>query len=75
MAQGARPAPEADEGYVTSTAFSPALGVWIGLALMRRGPERHGEVVRAYDPVRDGDVAVEVCAPVFVDPEGERLRG
>jgi hypothetical protein len=31
--------------------------------------------VRAVDPVRDGDVAVEVCAPVFVDPAGERLRG
>jgi sarcosine oxidase subunit alpha len=30
--------------------------------------------MRAYDPLRGGDVAVLVCDPVFVDPEGARLR-
>jgi sarcosine oxidase subunit alpha len=30
--------------------------------------------VRAYDPLRGGDVSVEVRPPCFVDPEGERLR-
>jgi sarcosine oxidase subunit alpha len=63
-----------DEGYVTSVAFSPTLGHWIGLGLLRRGPERIGERVRAYDPVRGGDTEVEVGAPVFVDPEGKRLH-
>ncbi|HET7715551.1 MAG TPA: sarcosine oxidase subunit alpha family protein [Bauldia sp.] len=63
-----------DEGYVTSVAFSPSLGHWIGLGLLSRGPERHGEVVRAADPVRGGDTPVEVCPPCFIDPEGERLR-
>ena len=33
-----------------------------------------GEIVRAYDPVRGGDVLVEVRPPCFIDPEGERLR-
>ncbi len=60
---------------MTSVAYSPTLGHWIGLGLLKRGPERIGERVRAYDPVRGGDVLVEVCAPGFVDPDGERLRG
>jgi heterotetrameric sarcosine oxidase alpha subunit len=63
-----------DQGYVTSIAFSPSLGHWLGLGLLVNGPERHGEIVRAYDPVRGGDVAVEICPPCFIDPEGERLR-
>ncbi|MEP9378312.1 sarcosine oxidase subunit alpha family protein [Aquabacter sp. CN5-332] len=63
-----------DEGYMTSVAFSPTLGHWIGLGLITRGPERIGEMVRAYDPVRGGDIPVEICHPAFVDPEGERLR-
>ena len=44
-------------------------------ACCARGPERIGERVRAVDPVRNGDVEVEVCAPCFVDPAGERLHG
>jgi sarcosine oxidase subunit alpha len=60
---------------VTSVAFSPSLESWIGLALIARGRERMGERVCAYDPLRDGDVEVEICSPVFVDPEGKRLHG
>ncbi|WP_336490422.1 sarcosine oxidase subunit alpha family protein [Methylobacterium nigriterrae] len=71
---GAAPSLAADEGYLTSVAYSPSLGHWIGLGLIRRGPERHGERVRAYDPVRGGDVEVEICSPVFVDPKEEKLR-
>ncbi len=66
---------EHDEGWVTSVAFSPALGHWIALAMLANGPARHGQRVRAYDPVRNGDVVVEVVPPCFVDPEGARLRG
>jgi len=65
---------ENDQGYVTSVAFSPSLGHWIGLGLLSRGPERHGEVIRAADPLRGGDVMVEVCPPCFIDAAGERLR-
>ncbi len=64
-----------DQGYVTSVAFSPMLGHWIGLGLLARGPTRIGERVRAYDPLRQGDTTVEVISPVFFDPEGARLRG
>ena len=75
LALGAAPTTENDEGYVTSVAFSPALGHWIGLALVKRGPARHGERMRAYDPVRDGDTEVELVSPVFIDPQGARLHG
>ncbi len=64
-----------DQGYVTSTAFSPTLGHWVGLALLKRGPDRHGERIIVHDPLRGADVEVEVCDPVFVDPKGVRVRG
>lgn len=66
---------DSDQGVMTSTAFSPTLGHWIGLGLLTRGPERIGGRVRAVDPVRNNDVEVEICAPCFVDPQGERVRG
>ncbi len=72
---GAAATAENDQGYMTSVAFSPTLGHWIGLGLLQRGPQRFGERVRAYDPVRGGDVEVEVCDPIFVDPERVRLNG
>jgi sarcosine oxidase subunit alpha len=66
---------ENDEGYMTSVAYSPNLQHWIGLGLISRGAARVGERVRAYDPVRGGDVEVEICKPVFLDELGARLRG
>ena len=72
---GAALSPENDAGYVTSVAFSPALGTWIGLGLLKGGPRRIGERIRCWDPVRSGDVEVEVRHPIFIDPEGKRLRG
>jgi methylglutamate dehydrogenase subunit C len=75
LALGAEATMENDEGYVTSVAFSPMLGHWIGLALIKRGPARIGECVRAHDPVRSGDIEVALVSPVFFDPEGKRLYG
>lgn len=74
VASGAAASAENDEGYMTSVCYSEAVGSWIGLGLLSRGPERHGEVLRALDPVRGGDVEVEVVDPIFVDREGARLR-
>jgi sarcosine oxidase subunit alpha len=71
---GAAPAAANDRGYVTSAAFSPILGHWIGLGLLAHGPERHGERVVAVDPLRDRRTELEVRDPVFVDPAGDRLR-
>ncbi|MCC7250547.1 sarcosine oxidase subunit alpha family protein [Hyphomicrobium sp.] len=75
IARNATPTAENDEGYMTSVAYSPSNGHWIGLGLLKRGPERIGEIVRAVDPVRGADTLVEVVSPVFVDPEGGRVRG
>ena len=63
-----------DEGYITSAAFSPNLNHWIGLALLRRGRERHNERMLAYDALRDNNSEVEITAPVFLDPDGHRLH-
>jgi sarcosine oxidase subunit alpha len=72
---GAAARAENDQGYVTSAAFSPMLEHWIGLGLIAGGAKRHGERVRAVDPLRGSDVEVEIASPVFFDPEGKRLHG
>jgi glycine cleavage system aminomethyltransferase T len=71
---GAEISPPRVEGHMTSVCFSPARDHWIGLGLLKRGPARLGESLRAYDPLRGEDFAVEVTSPVFVDPEGARLH-
>ena len=63
-----------DQGYLTSACFSPSLGHWIGLGFLANGPKRHGEIIRVADPLRNTEVAVEVCSPIFYDAEGVRLR-
>ena len=69
--------PRREEGHVGALI---AIGIvasllGIGLGLLTHGASRHGQRVRACDPVRDGDVLVDVCDPVFYDPAGEHLRG
>jgi len=71
---GAEVSLQNDQGYVTSVAFSPMLGHWIGLGLLARAQERVGERIRAHSPIRGGDVDVEVVPRVFFDPEGARLQ-
>ncbi|MER9666715.1 sarcosine oxidase subunit alpha [Mesorhizobium sp. M0203] len=73
--KGETPGPDNDQGYVTSVCFSPTLDQWIGLALVERGRERIGEIVHAQDPLRGEDYDVELCSPVFYDPDGGRQRG
>jgi sarcosine oxidase subunit alpha len=74
LALGAAAVAANDEGYMTSVAFSPSLGHWIGLGFLKNGATRRGERVRAHDPVRSESFEVEVCDTVFIDPQGERLR-
>ena len=64
-----------DQGWMTSVAYSPELGHSIGIGYLKRGGERFGETVRAYSPVRNQDIMVEICSPHHIDPEGERQRG
>ena len=66
---------EHEQGHVTSVAYSPSLGHWIALGLLKDGRQRHGERLRAVDLLRGQEAQVEVCDPVFIDPQGERLRG
>jgi len=68
------PTLENDQGYVTSANYSPMLGQWIGLGLLKRGRERLGEPIRIYDPLRGGDFEADIVDPVFFDPQGTRLR-
>ena len=65
---------ETGQGYVTSMCWSPTLGEWIGLAFVKNGRARHGEILRLVDHMRDNDVKVTVCNPVFFDPEGGKPR-
>ena len=73
--KGDVPAPQTDGGYVTSVCFSPMLDQWIGLGLVAHGRERIGEIAMAHDPLRGEDYEIELCHPVFYDPEGGRQRG
>ncbi|KRA00093.1 sarcosine oxidase subunit alpha [Mesorhizobium sp. Root157] len=72
--KGGIPGPETDQGYVTSVCFSPTQNQWLGLGLVSHGAERHGEIVKAHDPLRNETYDVELCSPVFYDPEGVRQR-
>ena len=67
-------APARSLGYITSSAFSPALGEWIALALVAREDAAEGTPLVARDPLRGGDVAVRVTAPVHFDPGAERMK-
>ncbi|MGC1495892.1 MAG: sarcosine oxidase subunit alpha family protein [Sulfitobacter sp.] len=64
-----------DQGYITSVAFSPDVGSYIGLGFVQRGPERHGEVMHMVDHLRGLETDVEICSPVFIDQTGGRVRG
>src|SRR5262249_24631146 len=70
----AAPRPPADvDGVVTSSAWSPALGHPIALAMLRRGRSRTGERVALWHA--DARIDAEVTTTPFFDAEGARLRG
>jgi sarcosine oxidase subunit alpha len=71
-ALGAPPMPI--DGHVSSSRYSPTLACALGLALVRDGRARLGEVLHA--PLLDGRVAsVTLVDPVHYDPEGARRDG
>ncbi len=75
LAPGAKPTPDNDLGWMSSAAYSPMLGRWIGLGFIAGGTARKGSQVRGYDPVRGGDVLLDVVPPCFIDASGGRMRG
>lgn len=75
LAKGAEATLENDQGYVTSSCYSPHLESTIGLALVSSGADRHGEEVLIWNGLRDEFTPGRLCSPVFVDPANERLHG
>lgn len=74
LERGAAATLENDQGYVTSAGYSPHLKSTIGLALVVRGPDRHGEEVVVWNGLRNEAIRGRLCDPVFFDPKNERLH-
>ena len=66
--------PENDLGYVTSSCYSPSIKSFIALAFVKNGTERYGEKIEVSNPILKSKVLAEICNPIFVDPNGDRLR-
>jgi sarcosine oxidase subunit alpha len=63
-----------DQGYLTSACHSPTLGHDIALGFVSAGPDRMGERLAMVDHLRGVTTEVEICSPVFLDPDGTRAR-
>jgi len=75
FADGAEAVRVNDQGYLTSACYSPTFGHDLALGFLRDGRARHGEVVQMVDHLRGVTTRATVCDPVFLDPEGGRVRG
>ncbi len=62
------------QGYVTATAWSPSLDMWVGLALLANGRARHGEIVKIFDGLRNIHMYGEICDPMHYDRENLKLH-
>jgi sarcosine oxidase subunit alpha len=60
------------EGYITSSAWSPTLGRWVALGMLRAGRARHGETLSVLAGKRV--LRARVTLPGAYDRNGERLR-
>ena len=74
LAKGALATLENDQGYVTSSCFSPHVGSVIGLALVERGSDRHGEEIVVWNALAAEFTPAVLCDPIFVDPANEELH-
>lgn len=63
---------ESSNGLVTACVKSVALNRWVGLGLIESGRSLIGETAHVRLPGRS--IAVRLCAPVFYDPDGEKMR-
>lgn len=69
-------APEDREslGWVTSVTRSVEHDCWIGLAMLRGGPDRAGQRLYSVFPLKSEVIEVEITSPHHVDPENARVR-
>ncbi|MDC0228069.1 sarcosine oxidase subunit alpha family protein [Alphaproteobacteria bacterium] len=63
-----------DLGYITSSCYSPTLKSSIALGFLKNGNSRYGDNIKVSNPILETEVIAEVCNPIFVDPNGDRLR-
>jgi len=70
-----RDKPRGSIGHITAVCYSPALGKYIGLALVQGGKARHGARAFTSDPLRDRFGPVEIVSHHMFDPEGKRMHG
>ncbi len=68
------PLADNNQGFISSVAFSPIENCHIGLAFLKRGPERWGEHINAVNFMADTQLECEVCNPVFYDPDGKKMH-
>jgi sarcosine oxidase subunit alpha len=61
-------------GWVTSVTRSVELDRWVGLAMVKHGPERVGERMLAAFPLKKEVVEVEITSPHHIDPENRRVH-
>ena len=64
-----------EQGWVSSSGWSPTLGATLALAFLTRGAEREGEEIRLVDRMRGVETWVTVAPVCAFDPEGGRMRG
>ncbi|MBZ9765714.1 sarcosine oxidase subunit alpha [Mesorhizobium sp. CA6] len=62
-------------GHITACCYSPALGKYIALALVKGGKARHGTRAFVSDPLRNRFGPVEIVSNHFYDPDGSRMHG
>ena len=74
LKRGGAPSMAADQGYISSVAYSPSLGHWVGLALLSNGRNRIGEIMTVFDDLRNVKMEAEICPPVHFDPQNVRLH-
>jgi methylglutamate dehydrogenase subunit C len=61
-------------GWVTAVTRGVEVEGWLGLAMLKHGKDRIGQVLHATSPVHGVEFKVEICSPHFVDPENLRVR-
>ena len=68
------PLADNNQGFISSVAFSVVENCYVGLAFLKRGPERWGERINAVNFMADTQLECEVCNPVFYDPDGNKMH-
>ena len=61
-------------GYITSVTWSTELDKYIALGLYQGGLKHTGEEIICAFPLKNEQVKARIVSPLFIDPNGERLR-